>query len=107
MQPHKKMIYSKIAKSIGIIVKLRQFCLTRTETLLTLYNSWILPCLQYCSIIWASTYSTHLLPLLRLQKKAIRIITNSPPRAHSYPLFKTLQILEIVVLLALRKVTEL
>ena len=40
MQPHIKMISSKIAKSIGIIVKLRQFCLT--ETLLTLYNSLIL-----------------------------------------------------------------
>ena len=38
----------------------------------------------YCSIIWASTYSSHLRPLFRLQKKALRIITHSPPRAHTY-----------------------
>ena len=37
-----------------------------------------------------STYS------LRLQKKAKRIITKSPPRAHIYLLFKTPQILDIL-----------
>ena len=54
-QPHIKVVLSKITKSIGIIIKLRQFLLS--NTLCTLYNSLILPYLQYCSIIWASTYS--------------------------------------------------
>ena len=58
-------------------------------------NSFILPYLQYCSIIWASTYSSHLQPLFRFQKKAIRIITHSPPRSHTYPLFNRLKILNI------------
>ena len=35
------------------------------------------------------------------------LTTTSSPRAHSYPLFKTLQILNIVMRLALRKVTRL
>ena len=61
----------------------------------TLYNSLILPYLQYCSIIWASTYSSHLQPLFRLQKKALRIITHSPPRAHTYSLFNKFKILNI------------
>ena len=91
-----KAISSKIAncKSIGIIIKSRQFFVP--NTLHTLYNSLILPYLQYCSIIWASTYSSHLQPLFRLQKKAIRIITHSPPRSHTYPLINRLKILNIV-----------
>ena len=69
-QTHIKAISSKIAKSTGIIIKSRQFFLS--NTLCTLYNSLILPYLQYCSIIWASTYSSHLQPVFRLQKKALR-----------------------------------
>ena len=64
-------------------------------TLCTLYNSLILPYLQYCAIIWASTYTSHLQPLFRLQKKALRIITHSPPRAHTYSLFNKFKILNI------------
>ena len=92
-QAHIKAISSKIAKSTGIIIKSRQFFLS--NTLCTLYNSLILPYLQYCSIIWASTYSSHLQPLFRLQKKALRIITHSPPRAHTYSLFNKFKILNI------------
>ena len=55
----------------------------------------ILPYLQYFSIIWASTYSSHLQPLFHLQKKTLRIITHSPPRAHTYPLFNKFKILNI------------
>ena len=58
-------------------------------------NGLILPYLQYCSIIWASTYTSHLQPLFRLQKKALRIITHSPPRAHTYSLFNKFKILSI------------
>ena len=92
-QPHIKAISSKVAKSIGIITKSRQFFLT--NILCTLYNSIIIPYLQYCSIVWASKYPSHLQPILRFQKKALRIMTQSPPRAHTYPLFSTLNILNI------------
>ena len=92
-QANIKAISSKIAKSTGIIIKSRQFFLS--NTLCTLYNSLILPYLQYCSIIWASTYSSRLQPLFRLQKKALRITTHSPPRAHTYPLFNKFKILNI------------
>ena len=92
-QAHIKAISSKIAKSTGIIINSRQFFFS--NTLCTLYNSLILPYLEYCLIIWASTYSSHLQPLFRLQKKALRIITHSPPRAHTYPLFNKFKILNI------------
>ncbi len=60
----------------------------------TFYNVHVLPHLQYCSPIWCSTYPTHLLPLFRLQKKIIRIITNSDYFDHTQPLFKTNSILK-------------
>ena len=90
-----KAISSKIAKSTGIIIKSRQFFLS--NTLCTLYNSLILPYLQYCSIIWASTYSSHLQPFFFLQKNALRIITHSPPRAYTYSLFNKFKILNIFI----------
>lgn len=92
-QAHVKAISSKIAKSTGIIIKSGQFFLC--NTLCTLYNSLILPYLQYCSIIWASTYSSHLQPLFHLHKKALRIITHSSPPAHTYSLFNKFKILNI------------
>ena len=90
-QVHVKAISSKVAKSIGILIKSRQFFLT--NTLLTLYSSLVLPYRQCCCIVWASTYSSHLQPLFRLQTKALRIITDLPPRAHTLPLFTTHRIL--------------
>ena len=93
-QLHIKAISSKVAKSIGITIKSRQLFLT--NTLPTLYSSLVLPYLQCCCIVWASTYSSHLQPLFRLQKKALRIITHLPPRAHTLPLFTTHRILSNV-----------
>lgn len=63
-QPHIKAISSKVAKFTGIITTSRQFFLT--NTLLTLYNSLVLPNMQCCCIVWASTYSSYLQPLFRL-----------------------------------------
>ena len=58
-----------------------------SNSLLTIYNSLFLPHINYCILIWASTYSSHTQPLVILQKKAIRIITHSPLHAHTKPLF--------------------
>ena len=76
-----------MATTHHIITKSRQFLLTNTLIL------------QYCSIVWASTYPSHLQPIFGLRKKALRIMTHSPPppppRAHDYSLFSTLNILNI------------
>lgn len=90
---HIQAITSKISRTIGILLKSRQFL--EIPTLRLLYNSLILPYLQYCTIIWASTYKTHLNPILICQKKAVRILTYSPPLTHSLPLFKKLNLLTI------------
>ena len=72
---HIDYIKGKIAKNIGIIRRM-QFCLPKL-TLSTLYNTIVLPYLNYCNIIWANNKSSRLKPILLLQKKIIRIITNS------------------------------
>lgn len=59
-----------------------------------LYNSLILPYISYCNIIWANSKSNNDTILL-LQKKAVRLCTNSSYRDHSDPLFSTLQTLKV------------
>jgi hypothetical protein len=90
---HINYIKNKIAKSIGIIKRLR-YCLAE-HTLNTLYNTLVLPYLSYCNIIWANNKPTRLKPLLILQKRCMRIITNSHYNAHALPLFSKLNQLTI------------
>ena len=65
------------------------------HTLNTLYNTLVLPYLSYCNIIWANNKPTRLKPLLILQKRCMRIITNSHYNAHALPLFSKLNQLTI------------
>jgi hypothetical protein len=49
--------------------------------------------LIYCIQIWSCTPRSNLLPISTLQKKAIRLISNSNYNAHSEPIFKEQAIL--------------
>ena len=51
--------------------------------------------LNYCNIIWGGAYNSVLQPLYILQKKAIRLISNSHYLEHTAPLFKSLELLNI------------
>ena len=64
------------------------------EILVTLYNSLIASHLNYGILAWVIATTR----LEKLQKKAIRLITNSKYIAHTNPLFKRLQLLKIVVM---------
>src|SRR3984885_3447549 len=66
-QPHINIVKNKIAKTIGTFKRLRS-TLPKT-TLRTLYNSLILPHLNYGNVIWAGGYETSLLPIFLLQTK--------------------------------------
>ena len=92
-KPYITSICGKVAKVIGILSRSRRY--VPSVTLKTLYNSLFLPYINYCNLIWASTYASYLEPLYLLQKKAIRIITFSPPRTRSKPLFSKLNILSL------------
>ena len=58
-----------------------------------LYYSLIYPYFYYGNIIWRSTYHTNLYRLRILQKRIVRIITNSNYDAHTLPLIYQYSIL--------------
>ena len=90
---HRRIICNKVSKSIGVLCKLRP--ILPEKQLFMLYNSLILPYLNYCTIIWANVSQLKLKPLHILQKKALRICSSSPFRAPSRPIFAQFRTLNI------------
>ena len=82
---------NKIAKGFGIILRARKFF--NRKTLQNLYHSFIFPYLIYCVEIWGSASDAHLLPLILLQTKIVRVISFSPYLAHKKEVFLKLNIL--------------
>ena len=86
---HKCVISLKLTKTIGVLNRLRYEY--PEEILLTLYNTLILPHLNYCILLWgANTGNIH-----KLQKKALRIISYSKFLAHTEPICKSLNLLKV------------
>lgn len=92
-QPHINFIKSKIAKGIGIISKARKYL--KSSTLLALYYSFIYPHITYCIEAWGSCYKTHIDPIIKLQKKAIRLIFSLPYRHSTQEYFNKYGILNV------------
>ena len=88
---HIDELATKISKNIGIINRLKYYLPSRI--LLTLYNSLVLPYLNYSILTWGS-FSSKCNKLLILQKRAIREISNAGYRDHSAPLFAKLNLLQ-------------
>ena len=65
------------------------------KTLVTLYYSFIYPYLHYGIISWGYTTNNYLDPLIKIQKRAIRMISSASWDAHSDPLFKKLYLLNL------------
>ena len=61
------------------------------QILLTIYNSLILPHLNYCILAWGYDSKR----LYKLQKKALRIINKSPYLAHTDPMFIKYNVLKV------------
>ena len=86
---HIRSISFKLSKIAGILHTLKNEF--PTSILKSIYNTLILPQLNYCVLCWGSqTNRIHL-----LQKRAIRNINNANYRAHSEPIFKSLNLLKI------------
>ena len=86
---HVNKIGNKISQTIGVINKLKH--LLPQKTLLIIYNSLILPHINYCILAWG--HDSH--QILKLQKKAIRIIAQGSFYSHSGPIFKKFNILKL------------
>ena len=90
---HIQYISSKIAKTIGIINKIKY--LLNSDTRRLLYNSLILPYLTYCNMLWINASKFRINRLIVLQKKIIRIIAGVPFLAHTETLFHKYGLLKL------------
>jgi hypothetical protein len=90
---HTTHISKIISKYNGIIRKVRQFL--PQESVLNLYNTFVLPYLSYCAIIWTDKNNSNVDSLFLIQKRVIRTCTNSIWLAHTDPLFKSLNTLKV------------
>ena len=90
---HISKIKTTISKTVGVLYKIKDF--VPMYILKNIYNTLILPHLNYCNIVWGNAYPTYLNQLFLLQKKAVRIITQSDFLAHTRPLFSSLNLLNI------------
>ena len=88
---HIRYIKNKIAKSLGIIFKIRIF--VDKHTLRNMYFTFIYPYLIYCIEVWGNANEMQLTTLVKIQKKSIRLITLSHNLDHTEPLFERLNIL--------------
>ena len=90
---HLGHISNKISKGIGTITKVRK--VFDTSTLMSLYNSLILPYIMYCVHVWGSAYETHLRQLMTLQNKIVKLIAGVPRRTNADALYVKLNILPL------------
>ena len=86
---HVNIIGNKISQTIGVINKLKH--LIPQKILLTIYNSLILPHINYCILAWGHDSNR----ISKLKKKTIRIIVKGSFYTHSDPIFKKFNILKV------------
>ena len=79
----------KLARSVGIFHKLRQY--VPLDTLISIYYAFM----TYGIVVWGATYENLIKPILTAQKKVIRAMTFSESTAHSSPLFLDHKILKL------------
>ena len=90
---HIQLLSSKLAKSVGILNLARK---TFTKgTLIKLYYAFIYPLLLYGNIIWGNAPKSTLWPIYKIQKCAIRLITNKNRRDSTNSSFIDLKMLKL------------
>lgn len=109
-ESHINSVCKKISQNIGIMGRTQSYL--SNKELLLLYNTIVLPHLNYCAVIWGNAYPYRLRRVTLLQKRAVRIIDHKPFLYPSRSLFLKYGILKmpelfiqqnIVILLAFLK----
>ena len=86
---HLNKVSNKIVRIIGLMNKLK---LTLPQNILiNIYNSLIIPHINYCILLWGSENNRD----SKLQKRAVRIIPKESRLSHTNPIFKELNLLKI------------
>ena len=90
---HISNICIKLSRAIALLVRVKN--LVPIEIIKVLYYVHVYPHLVYCNPIWSTTNPCHLYNLNILHKKITWILTNSDFLAHTPPLFKLMNILQL------------
>ena len=90
---HIDCVSKTISLNIGVMNKLKHFVPTRI--LYCLYCTLVLPYLNYGILIFGDTCKTYLNKLIRLQKWAMRTVSNSHYRSHTSPIFAKYNVLRV------------
>ena len=69
--------------------------LLTTDAFKTLYYSLIFPYIQYCILAWGTAGKTVLNPLVVIQKRTVRMMSNVGRLDHTHLLFRNLDILKL------------
>ena len=86
---HVASVSAKISKTIGIMKQIKHY--VPSYILKLIYQSLIMCKLSYGILVWGKNPSN----LVKLQKKAVRIIANANFNAHTEPIFKDLKLLRV------------
>lgn len=96
-ETHINTISSKLSSHIGVMGRMRPYLSSRE--LLMLYNTLVLPHINYCAVVWGNNYARHVDKIIKLQKRALRIIDHKPFIYPSNELFIKYKILKLPELL--------
>lgn len=92
-KPHICYLRTKVAKCVGIMRRASHAL--NCNALLILYHSLVMSYLTYCIEVWGNCYKSHLMPLIVLQKRAIRIVHGAQYYDHTTPLFLQSSVLKL------------
>ncbi len=90
---HIDQVCKRSMKMLGLLGKVCP--LIHPSAHLTLYCSFLFPYINYCNIVWAATYPAHINKLLIIQKRFLRMISQSTRHELSAPLFRKYSIWSI------------
>ena len=91
---HTAHIGNKLSKITAVLSRLKHQL--PTPVLKTIYNSLFMPFVLFGLSVWGSSPLSHLDRVIKLQKKALRHIANAKYNSHTSPLFKKLNLLNIL-----------
>ena len=91
---HISYISNKVSKSVGILHRLKSYL--PVSNLKTLYFAFVYPYFIYCNLVWGGTFISHLDPLVKLQKRAVRNVNKADFLSHTNGLFLSNNILKLV-----------
>ena len=81
------------SRNIGVLSKVKSFL--PANTMYTLYCSLVLPYFNYGLLLWGNSSKQNVNKVFKIQKRAIRVITNSDYLSSTKPLFNRLKTLNV------------